>query len=158
MSRPVYLLFGLWLCFSAGAVLAGEADYAVIDLDVFITDNQIPDDGTGKNQRTMLRPAPVQFVARLLQAPQPGQFDLVYDALALWPHEGPPPEVSHSAFLQSSGEQVLAAYVSKPAAQALLALHEQAGQALPVRVYALHLYNYSKGPRLLVIAVQPVSP
>ncbi len=153
--RSLLLILGL----AAGLCLADTADYTLIELDPFIGNNRIPDDGSGKNQRTLLRPVPVQFTARLLEAPQPGQFALVYDALNLWASEQPGFNVSHSAFLQSAGQQVLATYVTRPAAARLQQLYDQAGRQ-PVRahLYALHLYNYSKGPRLLILSAEPEQP
>ncbi|MGY8873227.1 MAG: hypothetical protein ACKVJE_22610 [Pseudomonadales bacterium] len=132
--------------------------FETITLSAFIDKNQIPLKMVAAKQRVMLPPSAIQFDATLLQPPQPGKFSLVYDALSLWQSDAPLPTVDHSAFLQTDDERVIAVYVSSAGAEQLKAIAaENIKEPQKIHIYAVHIYNYAKGPRLVVIGASPLS-
>lgn len=138
--------------------IASVEKFEAIQLGDFIDSNQIPIDMVAAKKRVMLPPSAVQFDATLLQPPQPGKFSLIYDALSLWQSDAPLPDVNHSAFLKTDDQRVLAVYVSSAAAEQLKDIAAQNVQApQKSHIYAIHIYNYAKGPRLVVIGASPLS-
>jgi hypothetical protein len=137
-----------------------DQQYKKVVLTDFINVNQISLKMVKAKQRLMLPPSPIQFKAKLMQAPKPGKFSLVYDALQLWPSEQPLPEISHSAYLQADNKQVIAVYVSTAAAKQMQQLFSEqkskteTNAPINAHIYAMHIYNYAKGPRLVVIGAQ----
>lgn len=132
-----------------------EQSYQQINLTEFYNENQIPEQMVQKKQRLMLPPSAVQFDARLMSAPKPGQFSLVYDALGLWQQAEEAddrPEVTHSAFVGVDNGPVLGMYLSKAAAKQI----QQYEVNSNLHLYAVHLYNYAGGPRLVVLGAEPV--
>ena len=107
----------------------------------------------GDKQRYFIEPAPVRFTATVMQMPKAGKFELVYDALTAW-GVSPLPEVGHGSYLKVEGDKVIPVYLEKQAADfinANMAVQQQA------EFYALHIYNYEKGPRFLVVSVNASS-
>ena len=87
-----------------------------------------------------------------MSKPKPGTFELVYDALSLWPSEADEalPIINHSAFVGYKETPVIGAYLSDKAAEMLL----QVDMAKPVTFYAIHIYNYARGPRVVIVAAE----
>ncbi len=145
----------LLICFSveAGAEklsgTVGGDRYQAIELATFIEKNHVSAKMAAKKQRAMLPPSAVQFDARLMVAPEPGTFSLVYDALGLW-GDGELPEVTHSVFVGADNGRVIGAYVSRAAASQL----QKLAVGSVVHFYAIHIYNYARGPRLVIVAAQ----
>ena len=133
-------------------------EFKSIQLSDFIDTNQVSAEMAAAKSRFMLPPSAIQFDATLLQPPKPGKFSLVYDALSLWQSDAPLPTVDHSAFLQTDDERVIAVYVSSVAAEQLKAIAAQ-NIKLPQKshIYAIHIYNYAKGPRLVVIGASSMT-
>ncbi len=130
--------------------------YQKIELGEFVSKHQLPKKMIEAKHRVILRPNAIQFSAKLMQAPQAGKYSLVYEMLQLWPSTQPLPEISHSAFLQAADGKVLSVYVSKVAAAQMQQLFDDsnAQQPIGVHIYAMHIYNYAHGPRLVVIGAQ----
>ena len=103
----------------------------------------------GDKQRYFIKPTPVKFSATLMQKPKAGEYQLVYDSLNAW-GVSPLPEVNHASYLKVEGEQVIPVYLEKQAAEFIIANMTEQQQA---EFYALHIYNYEKGPRFLVVSV-----
>lgn len=127
--------------------------YREVMLSVFVDANQISQIMTDKKQRLMLKPEPIAFQAALMSEPKPGQFSLAYDALRLWQGEEELPDIDHSAFVGIEGGPVLGVYVTHEAAKML----ESIPLKTPATFYAMHIYNYAKGPRLVIVAVNAIS-
>ncbi|WP_028469516.1 hypothetical protein [Neptunomonas japonica] len=133
-------------------------EFKSIKLSDYIDTNQVSAEMAAAKNRFMLQPKAIQFDALLLQPPKPGKFSLVYDALSLWQSNSPLPTVDHSAFLQTDDERVIAVYVSSVAAEQLKAIAAQnSKKPQKSHIYAVHIYNYAKGPRLVVIGASPLS-
>lgn len=128
---------------------SASPQFESVELEEFIYANQLSAQMIKKQQRLILQPSTIQFDATLMAPPKAGQFSLVYDALRLW-GDGDMPEVSHSAFVGAKDGRVIAVYVSKPAAQQLKSLPQNELS----HFYAVHIYNYAKGPRLVVIGAE----
>ncbi len=125
-----------------------KQQYERVNLAAFIRKNHVSKQMADKKQRTMLPPALIQFKGRLMAAAKPGKFSLVYDAINLWAG-GDQPAVTHSAFIGAEDGRVIGSYVTQSAAVQMKGL-EVGGELI---FYALHLYNYAKGPRVLILAV-----
>lgn len=161
-SLPNILLITLLLVLTplhsvANTDTSATDQFTPVQLHHFINNNQIPEKLAREKKRVMLPPAAIQFDAMLMQTPKPGQFRLVHDALALWDtqNQTPLPKVDHSTFLQATDGRVISVYVSNKAA---IQLKKIAGNTLPTacHIYAIHIYNYAKGPRLVVIGATAV--
>lgn len=135
-----------------------DQPFESINLTHFIDNNQIPTDMAAAKKRVMLPPSAIQFDATLLQPPKPGEFTLVYDALSLWQSDAPMPNVDHSAFLQADDNRVIGVYVSSAAAEQLKVIASHAmNKPIKSHIYAVHIYNYAKGPRLVVLGASDLT-
>lgn len=99
-------------------------------------------------RRYMIQPYGVQFTAQLQTTPKPGTFKLVYEALNFWDIQ-PLPEVDYSAFVRTPEGEVISVYIENQTAQRML---EHLKPGAPTTFFALHIYNYSQGPRLLLMS------
>lgn len=131
----------------------GRDAYREVMLPAFVDANQISQRMVDKKQRLMLKPEAVQFQAQLMAKPKPGKFSLAYDALQLWQGEAELPNIDHSAFVGVEGGPVLGVYVTHEAAEMLQSVSLKS----PATFYAMHIYNYAKGPRLVIVAVNAIS-
>lgn len=146
------------LLFSVGASanaseVDSKASYQSVELEEFARANHVSARMSKKKQRLMLKPTPVRFKAQLMSKPASGEFSLAYDALQLWGAESELPNINHSAFVGLQAGPVLGMYVTQEAADMLNGY----GLNTPAMFYAMHIYNYSKGPRLVIVAVEPIS-
>lgn len=151
-----FLLFSVIFLFSLNTAAQDLVDrrvaYKPVVLNTFIAENKVSKQMAEKKQRLMLQPAAISFDAFLMSMPKPGKFELVYDALSLWPSEAEDvlPNVNYSAFVGYKEEPVIGVYVSEKAAEML----QQIDMTKPVTFYAIHIYNYAKGPRVVIVAAE----
>jgi len=145
----ISVLFNIQMVFAASSEHTPKDIFSKVELSTFVDKNQLPEQMVAKKQRLMLKPNAIQFSATLKAQPKPGQFSLVYEALALW-GDGEMPEVTHSAFIGADDGHVLSVYVNQKAAEQLLTLPLNQ----PLNFYAIHIYNYAKGPRLIIVGAQ----
>jgi len=131
--------------------LSWQKGSKAVDLDTYIADNQVSQNIIDKKQRVMLEPELVHFYGTLQTAIQSSQADLVLDALAVW-GISPLPEVAFSAYIRSPDGQVIAVYVENAVASHI-SNYYQPEAVLEFQAY--RLYNYAKGPRLLLVGVKP---
>ncbi|WP_415882140.1 hypothetical protein [Neptuniibacter sp. QD34_54] len=124
--------------------------YRSIELATFVKANYVSATMAEKKQRLMLQPEAIQFQALLMARPKPGRFSLAYDALQLWERDEELPNIDHSAFVGLKNGPVLGVYVTHEAAKMLNKIELEK----PVQFYAMHIYNYSNGPRLVIVAAQ----
>jgi len=142
----------LVLCLAAGLFggpsPAAEADeFIPIDIDAFVAEQRSMTQGT----TSLLPPSPVRFVARLKQYPQPRKVEYLYQVLEFFPMD-PRPEVKHRMFVTTPGGHILPVYVDDKAVEAIRnGLKEGGAEA---SFYGYHMYNYSKGPAILVTGFQ----
>jgi len=122
-----------------------SGDYAEVNVSQMIKLRSKP----GDNQRYFIEPTPVRFTATVMQMPKAGKFELVYDALTAW-GVSPLPEVGHGGYLRVEGGEVIPVYLEIQAAEFINTNMAEQQQA---EFYALHIYNYEKGPRFLVVSV-----
>ena len=126
----------------------GRDAYREVVLPAFVSDNQISKNMADKKQRLMLKPEPIKFDGVLKSKPRPGEFSLAYDALQLWQGAGELPNIDHSAFVGTEGGPVLGVYVTHEAASMLKGVQLDS----PVTIY-----NYAKGPRLVIVAASSIA-
>ena len=103
----------------------------------------------GDKRRIMIKPYKLRFKGQLMAKPEMGDYSLAYDSLQLW-SSASLPTISHSSYIQTAAGKVIAVYVEEAVASRLS--HENVG--LQATFYALHLYNYEYGPRLLILSYQ----
>jgi hypothetical protein len=99
-------------------------------------------------QRIILAPSPIRFRAVLGALPVAQKSDYLLTALGMM-KVGDPPKVSQRIGLDYGGDRLLSAYIEEGAAKRL-AERIRPGQAQTF--YAFHVYNYARGPALLVIS------
>lgn len=147
------LLFFSFQLHAATPEVDGRDAYREVVLPAFVSDNQISKNMADKKQRLMLKPEPIKFDGVLKSKPRPGEFSLAYDALQLWQGAGELPNIDHSAFVGTEGGPVLGVYVTHEAASMLKGVQLDS----PVTFYAMHIYNYAKGPRLVIVAASSIA-
>jgi len=133
--------------------LSWQQDSKSVDLDQYIASNQVSQNIIDKKQRVMLEPELIHFHG-VLQAPiTHSKAGLVTDALAVW-GVSPLPEVAFSTYVRTPQGQVIAVYVEN-----IIASHISTYYPVEtvLEFQAYRLYNYAKGPRLLLVGVKPVN-
>lgn len=122
-----------------------------VDLDQYIASNQVSQNIIDKKQRVILEPELITFHG-VLQAPiTSSKAKLVTDTLAVW-GISPLPEVAFNTYIRSPAGQVIAVYVENLIANHITTNYPVAS-ALEFQAY--RLYNYAKGPRLLLVDAKP---
>lgn len=101
-------------------------------------------------QRIIFAPSPIKFRATLASLPSPQKADYLLAALSMMKVSNPP-KVSQRIGLDYGGEKAVAAYIDDSVAERL-SKDGKAGQALTF--YAYHVYNYSRGPALLITSFE----
>lgn len=133
--------------------LSWQQDSKSVDLDQYIANNQVSQNIIDKKQRVMLEPELINFHG-ILQAPIiNSKASLVIDALAVW-GISPLPEVAFSTYIRSPQGQVIAVYVENVIASHISSYYPV--EAV-LEFQAYRLYNYAKGPRLLLVGVKPAN-
>ncbi len=131
--------------------LSWQEGSKAVDLDSYIASNQVSQNIIDKKQRVMIEPELVTFHG-ILQAPiTSSKASLVTDALAVW-GISPLPEVAFSTYIRTPQGQVIAVYVENIIASHI-STYYQVDAVLEFQAY--RLYNYAKGPRLLLVGVKP---
>jgi len=103
----------------------------------------------GDKRRVMIKPYQLRFEGELMAAPKSGSYSLIYDSLKLWGLQ-PLPNVTHASYIKTPGNKVMPVYLDESAAKRLS--DEPVG--MKATFYALHVYNYEHGPRLLILSYQ----
>ncbi|MEM6744054.1 MAG: hypothetical protein AAF676_10010 [Pseudomonadota bacterium] len=109
-----------------------------VDLDVF-AGLRPAKEGT----RDILVPAPIEFEARVLAAPEPIKTDYLSTALSMV-GVSPIPQVGHRMFVETDEGLVVPVYVWQGAVDAF------APGERPLRMVGHHVYTYRKGPAIVV--------
>lgn len=118
------------------------ATYKQIDLKELVAKSRTEVPG----QRIIFAPSPIKFRATLASMPSPQKADYLLAALGMMKVSNPP-KVSQRIGLDYGGEKAIAAYIDDSVA-ARLGKEAKPGQSL--MFYAFHVYNYSRGPALLI--------
>lgn len=144
--------------FSDKKILANKADTSwqqnsqTVDLDTYIAENQISQDMKDKKHRLILQPELINFYATLQAPIKPSKAELVTDSLSVW-GISPLPEVGFSTYLRTLKGDIIAVYVEDTIAEYLTTSFTP---EMIVELQAYRLYNYTKGPRLLLVGVKTV--
>lgn len=149
----LFLSGALSLPGAAAPAPAPEADadpvaaYKEIDLKTLVAGarSEIP------GQHIILVPSGVRFRAVLAAMPAPQKTDYLKKALGMMGIDNFG-RVSQRIGLDYGGEKALAAYIEDSAA-ARLVREAKAGQ--PLQFFAYHVYNYARGPALVVVSFAP---
>lgn len=143
-SLRIWALIGLcWaLPAQAAAPAAVEQSYQQVELARLVESSRTPVAG----QKIVIRPSPVSFSATLLQMPVPQRSDYLRQVLGMM-QTARVPTVEQRVVLGYGDNKGMPAYIEQVAARRLAA-EAKAGERR--RFYALHVYNYSKGPALVI--------
>ncbi len=160
-SRPLrHLLAGLALCLTFGAHAKAAdtpepasaqaaadplATYKAVDLKTLVGSSRTDVPG----QRVIFVPSPVKFQAKLAALPAPQKTEYLKKALGMM-GAGKSIQGNQRIGLDYGGEKALVAYIDDTAA-AQLTKDGKVGQSLDF--YAYHVYNHSRGPALVVVAI-----
>ncbi|MGL1958377.1 MAG: hypothetical protein OCD00_13780 [Colwellia sp.] len=123
-----------------------------VDLDNYIASNQVSQNIVDKKQRVMLEPELINFYAVLQTQVKKSKAELVTDALSVW-GISPLPEVGYSTYIRSLIGEVIAVYVENTIAKHITTSFTP---EMIIELQAYRLYNYAKGPRLLLVGVKAV--
>ncbi|MBL0711896.1 MAG: hypothetical protein JJV99_12925 [Colwellia sp.] len=127
-----------------------QQDSKTVDLDQYIANNQVSQNIIDKKQRVMLEPELINFYATLQASVQTSKAELVTDSLAVW-GISPLPEVGFSTYIRTLSGSVIAVYVENTIADHI---SESYTPETLIEFQAYRLYNYAKGPRLLLVGVK----
>ena len=125
---------------------ADQARFRPVDLDRFIDTERATADG----RRLITMAAPISFEARLKRQPEPRSLSYVSTALELG-GVAPLPVVEHRMFVESAAGRVIPVYVERGAVD-WIKVGLRVDQR--TRFVGYHLYNYAKGPAILVTGYQ----
>lgn len=126
---------------AADGAVDGAAQYRKVDLPVLVEGARTP-----PGQRIILQPAPVSFVAEIHRLPERQTTDYLRKVLDMM-RVAEASEVGERIVVSYGEGQYLPMYIETSAARRL----SETGQVGERRrFYALHVYNYSKGPALVV--------
>lgn len=133
--------------------LLWQPDSKAVDLDEYIAANQVSQNIIDKKQRVMLEPELIDFTAAVQSQIKTTQAELVADALSVW-GISPLPEVAFSLYLRSPNGEVIGVYVENTVAKYM---QKNTKIDSDNAFQAYRLYNYAKGPRLLLVGVKEMS-
>ncbi|MCG8492380.1 MAG: hypothetical protein MI743_12250 [Sneathiellales bacterium] len=117
-------------------------EYTHVDLDNFIAVQKPAMPGT----RTILPPNDVSFTGVLMEGPKQIKVKYLFEALSVM-NVTPLPKVSHRMFISSRQGKVIPVYVEDAAVEEIQKKIKVDEEAL---FLAYHVYNYSKGPAVVV--------
>ena len=126
-------------------VSASSDAFEQVDLDLFIEDATRKSKAAGKKVITLA--APVRFHASLKRHPEAREMSYVYTALQLGGVD-PLPVVEHRMFIESKGGRIMPVYVEK---EAVGWINDRLKVDQQARFLGYHLFNYEKGPAILVV-------
>ncbi|MEM1313101.1 MAG: hypothetical protein AAGI51_00995 [Pseudomonadota bacterium] len=110
----------------------------LVDLDEFAALRP-----TKEGTRDVFVPAPIQFEARVLEAPEPIKTDYLMTAFSVV-GVSPAPQVGHRMFVETDEGLVVPVYVWQGAVESFAS-----GDA-PLQLVGHHVYTYRKGPAIVV--------
>lgn len=118
-----------------------EQVYKSVNLEELVKNTRTP-------QRIVLSPYPVSFVASLQALPRAQKAEYLTQAMSVMSMSAPP-KVSHAVLLGYGTDGTLPVYI-EDAAAGRLTKEVKVGETR--KFYAFHVYNWSKGPALVVVS------
>lgn len=114
-----------------------------IDIDRFVAEQR----PTREGSTSLMQPSPVIFEAGIKQYPHKRKVTYMYTVLEFFPM-APRPEVNHRMFVTTPGGHIMPVYVDDSIVESIKRRLKEGGKR--VSFYGYHMYNYSKGPAILV--------
>lgn len=133
----------------AGQTSVIRGEFMTVDIDHFVQTQRPQKKGTN----SLIKPKPVRFLATVKQYPKQRKVEYMYRVLEFFPMD-PVPEVNHRMFLTTPKGYVMPVYVEDGIANKISNNLEEEGGL--IRFFGYHMYNYSKGPAILVTGFIPV--
>lgn len=125
----------------AATAQSAEKAYKEVNLAELVKTTRSP-------QRIILNPYPVSFTAKLEALPRAQKADYLNKAMGMM-QMSQPPQVSRAVLLGHGADGKLPAYIEDAAAARLV---KEAKPGETRKFYAFHVYNYSKGPALVIVS------
>jgi hypothetical protein len=152
MKRTSLVILQLLLCcmFCTNGAFAEQAEeFKKVELDQFIEQQKKTVQG---KKKTITMAAPVSFSAKMKRFPEEKQMSYIYQAMEV-SGVNPLPEVNHRMFIESAEGRIIPVYVEK---QTVEKLQRGLKEDQKANFVGYHVYNYSKGPAVLVVDFTPV--
>ncbi|MBL4794498.1 MAG: hypothetical protein JKY24_03090 [Pseudomonadales bacterium] len=131
---------------SVGSPLRFGGTYRMVNLDEYILQQRPITQGT----KVILNPSHLTIAARIKRHPEKRNVEYLYGALRLMQVD-PMPQVNYRMFIESDEGQIIPVYVED-------SIVSQIEKRIPLEVRVLlkgyHVYNYSKGPALVIESVE----
>ncbi|MBV1919779.1 MAG: hypothetical protein KUG73_03800, partial [Pseudomonadales bacterium] len=120
--------------------------YKMVNLDEFILQQRPMTEGT----KVILNPGHIKIAARIKRHPEKRNVEYLYGALRMMQVE-PMPEVNYRMFIESDEGQIIPVYVEDAIA---LQISKKITLDTRVLLKGYHVYNYSKGPAIVIESVE----
>lgn len=149
-TTVLLLLMSFFLCaHSVQAVHAAQdTTFQKVELDQFIEQQKSSIKG---NQKVITMAAPVSFTAKMKRFPEEKVMNYIYQAMEV-SGVTPMPEVHHRMFIESAGGRIIPVYVEMNTVEKLQKGLKEEQKA---NFIGYHVYNYAKGPAILVVDFNP---
>ncbi len=125
-----------------------ELESREVDLDRLITTSKM----SQKGQRFIMKPKLIRFSATIQDKPKEAKADYLINALAMM-GMADIPATNHQMFIRSDNDAIISVYVEDDLARMI-------SENLKIEQkwiwYAIHSYNYYRGPALLITRVEPL--
>ena len=165
------LVFGLLLSSVLSMPLTGYADqksekvevskndnyFFVKDMRDFVARNTVEPEHKGK--RYIIPDQYMVFDGKLMSMPKEQMTDYVKMAMGI-AKVNPVPEVNHAMYIEVAENTVIPVYVAMETVKELVEIEKKYGfdnlQQSRLRFAGIHVYNYSKGPAIVVESLSSV--
>ena len=128
------------------ALLRFGGSHKMVNLDEYIIQQRPMTEGT----KVILNPAHIKIAARIKRHPEKRDVEYLYSALRMM-QVVPLPKVNYRMFIESDEGQIIPVYVED-------AIALQVSKKIPLDTRVLlkgyHVYNYSKGPAIVIESVE----
>jgi len=141
--QSLLIILMLVVSVQAYAETVGENPFIPVDLDQFIQTERVTDEG----KKVIKMGKPILFEAILKQYPDMREMSYVYTAMELARFD-PIPEVEYRMFVESEAGVIHPVYVEN---SLVPEIQKQLREGELATFVGYHLYNYARGPAILVI-------
>ena len=148
ITTTILLLIMCFFLCAHSALAAQDTTFKKVQLDQFIVQQKNSIEGNGK---TITMAAPISFTAKMKRFPEQKEMSYIYQAMEI-SGVSPLPEVNHRMFIESAGGRIIPVYVEK---NTVAKLKKGLKEEQNANFIGYHVYNYSKGPAVLVVDFNP---
>lgn len=144
LSVLAIMIYGSAATAKTQQMLPGNADaFRFVDIDRFVGEQKPMKKGT----TSLMKPAPIRFQATVKRYPEERLVSYMYTVLDFFPMD-PRPKVNHRMFVTTPGGHIMPVYVEDSLVMPIKQWLDEEGDQ--VSFYGYHMYNYSKGPAIML--------